>query len=333
VVIILIPINIDKNKISLDENEDIKQISLKELNLKENDLEEFLRKNIDLLFEEEDILIIGQQVKNKENGRSDLIAIDGEGNLVLIEIKRDKEDIIHRKEPFEFQAIRYAANLATIKTIDELVNKLFVPYIEKHLNEFKEDHLTSSEVAYRVLDNFLNDNEIILNFNNKQRIILVASEFDNQTLSACSWLISNGVNIKCFTIQPLLFNGKHLLDINVLLPQKGLEDFYVEFSEKNRINRKNANKTTGKRKPNVKMSDLIQKDIVKVGEILSIKNVSNSDAIVLDEKFVEYNGQKLTFNEWGKKMTGWSSINIYRYAFSKRFGCVLNDKLNENEKE
>jgi len=112
VVIILIPINIDKNKISLDENEDIKQISLKELNLKENDLEEFLRKNIDLLFEEEDILIIGQQVKNKENGRSDLIAIDGEGNLVLIEIKRDKEDIIHRKEPFEFQAIRYAANLA-----------------------------------------------------------------------------------------------------------------------------------------------------------------------------------------------------------------------------
>jgi hypothetical protein len=35
------------------------------------------------------LLIVGQQVINKEGGRSDLVAVDGEGNVVLIELKRD----------------------------------------------------------------------------------------------------------------------------------------------------------------------------------------------------------------------------------------------------
>ncbi|MFO8066930.1 MAG: hypothetical protein R6U11_05040, partial [Bacteroidales bacterium] len=59
---------------------------------------------------------IGSQVTNSEKGRSDLTAIDDNGNLVLIEIKRDIEDIKARKEELEFQAIRYAAGYAKIKT-------------------------------------------------------------------------------------------------------------------------------------------------------------------------------------------------------------------------
>ena len=39
-------------------------------------------------------------VGNKENGRSDLTAVDQNGNLVLIEIKRDVEDIKQRREAF-----------------------------------------------------------------------------------------------------------------------------------------------------------------------------------------------------------------------------------------
>ncbi|WP_218017830.1 hypothetical protein [Alkalicoccus saliphilus] len=51
--------------------------------------------------------------------RSDLTAVDANGNIVLIEIKRDRQDIAQRKEPFEFQAARYAASYATIKTKDD----------------------------------------------------------------------------------------------------------------------------------------------------------------------------------------------------------------------
>ena len=79
--------------------------TLKEINFNEADFEELLRKNIGILSgndiedDEESILIVGQQVRNKDGGRSDLIAIDDEGSIVLIEIKRDKIDSINRREP------------------------------------------------------------------------------------------------------------------------------------------------------------------------------------------------------------------------------------------
>ena len=71
----------------------IEETTFAELNMKESDIEEIIRSNIDLLCDdEESMLIVGQQVKNDQNGRSDLTAIDNNGDIVLIEIKRDKKD-------------------------------------------------------------------------------------------------------------------------------------------------------------------------------------------------------------------------------------------------
>jgi RecB family endonuclease NucS len=109
----IIPIKTDAN-ITVDEM-DITETSFKSLNLKESHIEEFIRTNIELLLTDESLLIIGSQVTNSEKGRSDLTAIDENGNLVLIEIKRDVEDIKARKEELEFQAIRYAAAMQKSK--------------------------------------------------------------------------------------------------------------------------------------------------------------------------------------------------------------------------
>lgn len=109
---------------------EVEELTLKKLEIQERQLEEFVRKNVQVLFPDETLLIVGQQPKNKAGGRADLVAVDGEGSIVLIELKRDVEDIIARKEPFEFQAIRYAANYALIATPQDLVQRLFAPYIE-----------------------------------------------------------------------------------------------------------------------------------------------------------------------------------------------------------
>src|SRR5690554_2978782 len=94
----------------------IKPISFSELQMKEENIEELLRNNIDMICEdEESMLIVGRQVKNEMNARSDLTAVDNDGNIVLIEIKRDRKDIQNRREAFEFQAIRYAASYATVE--------------------------------------------------------------------------------------------------------------------------------------------------------------------------------------------------------------------------
>ena len=180
----------------------LEEITFAELGMKESDIEEILRKNIDMVCDdEESLLVVGQQVKNEKLGRSDLTAIDDSGNLVLIEIKRDRKDIEGRKEAFEFQAIRYAASCATIKTPDELIQNVFAPYVEKHKVEFGKEELTSVEIAKRKLTDFVNNNEIV-DFNVHQRIILIASDFDEQTLSAVAWLNSNQVDISCYRICP-----------------------------------------------------------------------------------------------------------------------------------
>lgn len=97
----VIPIKTDAN-ITVDEI-DITETGFKSLNFKKSHIEEFIRTNIELLLTDESLLIIGIQVTNSEKGRSDLTAIDENGNLVLTEIKRDVEDIKARKEELEFQ--------------------------------------------------------------------------------------------------------------------------------------------------------------------------------------------------------------------------------------
>lgn len=60
--------------------------------------------------------------------------------------------------------------------------------------------------------------------------------------------------------------------------------------------------------------DLIELGRLKVGEILTIRGRDNSTARVVDGRFVEFQGQRLTFNEWGQRVTGWPSIRIYTMA-------------------
>lgn len=54
----------------------------------ESRLEEWLRKDIGLV--NDDLLVIGQQVLTAHTGSIDLLAMDADGNLVILELKRDK---------------------------------------------------------------------------------------------------------------------------------------------------------------------------------------------------------------------------------------------------
>lgn len=70
---------------------------------------------------------------------------------------------------------------------------MFVSYIEKYRAEFETEetkHLTNVELATREIESFLELNNYY-EFNAKQRINLVSSDFDNQTLSTVAWLNKN----------------------------------------------------------------------------------------------------------------------------------------------
>lgn len=322
----LIPVKINGN-IHLD-NVEITNTNFKSLNVKEDQIEDFLRANIEVIFQDETLLVVGQQVVNKANGRSDLTAIDENGNLVLIEIKRDIEDMKYRREPMEFQAIRYAASYAKIKTTEELVDKIFATYIDKYKEEFELGDLTAYEKATRILNDFLEKNNAQKTFNSKQRIILIASSFDAQTLSAVAWLITNNVDISCFELSPMIIGQGHFIEINRILPPPSIEDYYIDIDDKKHgVSMGKSSSITRTYLP--RMDKLFEWGIIKKGDIISIRNFEDSDAEVKDVKYVIYKGELMPFNQWGEKVTGWSAISIYEWTKINELDKTLDELRRE----
>jgi len=336
----IVPIKLQQNgnKTVVNRGE-VNQQTMKELGLTEADLEEFIRKNVEILFpdDEETLLIIGQQVRNQAAGRADLVAVDGDGNIVLIELKRDKEDTTARKEPFEFQAIRYAANYALIKTQQDIVQQLFAPYIERHKedSEFQElaNGLTASELATRRLDEFLQNNQAQGTLNHRQRIILIASSFDRQTLSACAWLASNGIDMRCMAVAPLQYDQQSFFKIEQIIPPPSLEDYFVNIESTSRGANSLSNKTTQSRRVLPRMEELLKWNLVAPGDRLYIKGYKSEVAEIVNHVYVKYKQQELKYNDWGKRITGWSAINIYECTIHEKKKETLDSLRREKLKE
>ena len=175
-----------------------------ESNLKERQhIEEWLRKNPEIMGEE--LLIIGHEYDDFENNeRIDLLAIDKEGNLVVIEVKRDNSGI-----SVDFQALKYVSYMSrrTLKEIIEIYSK----YID--------DNSLQLDPIQEIME-FLNvDDESLLNdmINNTQRIIIIGKEFDKRVLSVCAWLYENGINVKCISIKPYKYNEEIFIDTNQII--------------------------------------------------------------------------------------------------------------------
>ncbi len=293
-----------------------------ELGMQERDIEEILRRNIDILCdEEESILIVGQQVRSTANSRSDLVAVDNSGNIVLIEIKRDLDDIGMRSESLELQAIRYAASYGTINRPEDLVELVYAPYIDKHRNEFELGDLTPYELGVRKLTEFLEVNDALHLFNHRQRIMLVASDFDKETLSAVAWLISNNVNISCHKLTPYVLNDAVYLYPEKLLPVPQYDEFYVDLIRKpsTALPRQSSR---GSRRSLPRINDMLRWEVVKPGDIL-VPRGKPGEAILQANGFVLVEGQEKSLQEWLRGIFGWSSVNTYDYAVHKDSGKTL----------
>jgi len=309
----------------------IEAVTFSELGMQENDIEEILRTGIELVCDdEESLLIIGRQVKNEKLGRSDLTAIDNYGNLVLIEIKRDRKDIENRKEAFEFQAIRYAASYATIKTVEDLVKFVYAPYIDKYKEEFALGELTSFELGTRKINEFLKVNDSQDKFNKRQRIILVASEFDEQTLSAVAWLNDNNVDISCFKLIPYKIGQEILIDTEKILPVSKNDDFYVNLLDRSSLTIKTNKGIIRRSLP--KIDSMLEWGLVKAGDVILAKDRTD-EGILLKNGNVKVDGKEISMQMWLKALYGWSSIQTYVFAVHKASGMTLSQIREEYMKE
>lgn len=302
----------------------IEPTSFSELQMNEHDVEELIKNNTNLIAEDESMLIVGQQVRNSSNGICDLVGLNQNGDLVLIEIKRDRRDMEVRREAFEFQAIRYAAGFATIKDIDDLISKIYAPFLEKN-NVIKKDlSLTITEQANRNIVTFFQNNNIAIeDFNQRQQIILVASDFDSQTKSAVAWLNSNGVEMFCYKLIPYKIKEELYIESQKVLPLDHYEDYYVDLTNKattSNIKRKRQSN----RRTLPRIDSMLEWGVVKEGDVLKAKN-HDSTAILIKNGNVQVNGEEKSIQQWLREVTGWPSVETYAFTEHVEKGKTLSE--------
>ena len=158
-------INREQNRVSK-----IKEMTFSELGFKERDhLQEWLA-NEPMIFGEK-LLIIQKEFDgfSDTNERLDLLALDTDGNLVVIENKLDDSG-----KDVTWQALKYASYCSSLTK--EEIREIF----QKYLN-----NKTTGEIAEDLLIDFYMKeyDEIILNKGTSQRIILVAAKFRKEVTS------------------------------------------------------------------------------------------------------------------------------------------------------
>jgi len=143
-------------------------------------LEDWLESNPDGIVEDGRILIIGRQVVTNFGGFIDLLGLDREGNVVVVELKRDRtpRDTIA-------QALEYVSFAGQLDT-DQL---------EGILRSYLNDESLSLAEHHREF--FQLGPEEAVAFNKDQRIVIVGQRVTPEIRQTATFLGSKGLRVTC----------------------------------------------------------------------------------------------------------------------------------------
>lgn len=208
----------------------LKEINFVDHQFKERyDIQEWVESSPKILGE--DLLIIAKEKTffDGTNERPDLIAIDKNGNTVIIELKRDDSGT-----EVNWQSIKYAAYWSKFE-ISHIVE-----VYKDYLKENGQDNINDDVVNDRLLD-FIDEDDLDT-LNNNQRIILVSHRFSREVISASNWLIDEyDMDLKCVQLIPFYDEDQNVYNImsNILLPLPGLDKYLIKPSRKNDSSKEN----------------------------------------------------------------------------------------------
>lgn len=218
------------------ENNDLEELPGQDFSkldvLERQDLQEWAIREPRILGEE--LLVITSEYSGFEDirDRLDILALDRDGKLVVVELKRDRAD-----RTTDLQAIKYASYCATLTAED----------IQKEYREFWDDRddesLSPEEVGQRVADfvgeavdedvPFTQDGWAEFDLDEKPRILLVAGRFGTEVTSPVMWLIEEyGLDITCTTIEAYEHQGRILLNSQQVIPVAEAEEYMTKRREK-----------------------------------------------------------------------------------------------------
>lgn len=198
--------------------EHLPETSFSDRGLKErDDLQRLLCANISVIAD--DLIVVAEEFTEWDESRRriDLLAVDRNGNLVVVELKRDNEGA-----HMELQAIRYAAMVSSM-TFDRVVQ-----VFQRHL-----DGGGPGQNAEAVLLEFFGwDEPREEEFGRDVRIMLVSAGFSKELTTAVLWLNERDLDIRCVRIKPYLLESQIVVDVQQVVPLPEAEEYQVRVREK-----------------------------------------------------------------------------------------------------
>ncbi len=170
----------------------------------------------------ERLIVLSRQFDkfDKTKDRSDILALDEAGRLVVVELKREADN------EHDLQALRYAAYCARFRAEDAI--DLFTEHRKKI------DEPLTADKARLVLEDHVIDGDLEnLDEDLKPRIVLVSSSFRVEVTSTCLWLREQyEMDITCVQLIPYSVAGELLLASSVLIPLPEASEYTIQRDRK-----------------------------------------------------------------------------------------------------
>jgi len=220
----------DKNRIKK-----IKSCTFSELKFREREhLQEWLENTPEAFGEE--LLFIQKEFDGFDDTRErlDLLAIDKQGDLVIIENKLDDTG-----KDVTWQVLKYASYCSSLSK--QQIREIYQSYL---------DRKGGNESAESSISDFLDAEDFReIQLNKAQRIILVSGNYRKEVTSTVLWLLQKyNLKIQCFKATPFSFGDQILLNIEQIIPVHEVEEYTIKMAEKAQEEQSTQEKLTAMQK-------------------------------------------------------------------------------------
>ena len=198
----------------------VREVDFTQLGLKErSDIQEWVAEHPDIL--DDDLLIVAKEFSgfDRTSERPDLLAVDSQGVLVVIELKRDDSGA-----DAYWQAIKYTSYLRHAGA--DAIIRMLADYAE----------ISQEDAEDRLLKHL--DADDLETLNREQRIILASHRFAPEATSAVLWLNERFADeslIMCVQLTPYRDEAANALYLqaNTIIPLPGEEEYIIQVGSKN----------------------------------------------------------------------------------------------------
>ncbi len=144
----------------------------------------------------DNLAIIGHEVTTGYGTSIDLLGIDSDGNLVIIELKKDRgpRDIVA-------QIIEYGSWVAKLSLED--IDVIFKNFKEKFKNKLMESYENLGDLFVKKFDRPLDEVEV----NTSQNYIILVRQIDDKLMDIINYLKEYGINIQVILYNYLKINN------------------------------------------------------------------------------------------------------------------------------